>query len=384
MQALAPVVITGSVQQVQILAKPVTPQPTPIRFANESPYALQIQMAGKTFWLQPWTVDVFTPDLHVIDYTIRPTILSPLLAPAPSYQLLVTIAAPGESFGGTYPFNLDRQTAAYSQQILLDTINIVSDNQLVLHSGIVVPPGTHAIGIVSNIPTTITGGISYVQVYGNVSNSFYFNLVNPTSNNFLSPLYTPILSGLDTQLGFQVQALNPAPSKPFSVYLVALLDPLAVAALIQNPFLNAQLVDANNSALFTTFNPSFGPNLGIAQAPPDVTAFSSPGSGVQASAALAGVANKRILVTSVTFSAINNNAAAGAAFQSRVWDGTSAGTKKANFVWAIPAGFQSQAPITLPYGCVFGSVGNAVTADFDVAPPANYFQSVHLAGRYLP
>lgn len=247
MQALAAVTLTGSQQTVNLT--PLLPGPNPVRFANESAYALQIVLGGDTHWLNPWTVDVYRPPQIINQIVVIPSVLTASLAPPTSSKLLITLAEPGEGFPGAYPMNLDRQSSAYSQQILLDTINITTDGQLTLHSNIVVPPGTHAIGVVSDIPTTLAGGISYIQVYGNVSNSFYFNIVNPDFAALGAPAYTPILSGVDTQLGFQVAAVNPATSKPFHVYLVALLDPLAAAVTVQNKP-GVVLYDSNGSQLY--------------------------------------------------------------------------------------------------------------------------------------
>lgn len=128
MLALAPVALTGSPQTVSLIGQaPQDRQTAPIRLANESPYALQVTLGGDVHWLQPWTVDVFTPPQPVNSIGINPTILTSPLPPAPSSTLIVTLADLGETIPGSYPAPLMRQAAAYGQpQELLPVLAVAA------------------------------------------------------------------------------------------------------------------------------------------------------------------------------------------------------------------------------------------------------------------
>lgn len=94
--------------------------PSAVRVANESPYALQISVAGSDHWLQAWTADVY-PAQGAGKILVSPSLLTTAAAP-PSSQLLVSVAEQGETFPGAYPLALDRVTSISAGTVDIGTI----------------------------------------------------------------------------------------------------------------------------------------------------------------------------------------------------------------------------------------------------------------------
>lgn len=118
MIALAPVTLTGAPQTVNFNAGSKTGQTGQVRIANESQYALQVQLSGDIHWLDPGTVDVFTPPEKITWVKIMPTIL----VGAPSGSVLITLAEEGEAFAGAYPMSLPAQTSITTGTVNVGTI----------------------------------------------------------------------------------------------------------------------------------------------------------------------------------------------------------------------------------------------------------------------
>ncbi|HEX6476681.1 MAG TPA: hypothetical protein VF005_05355 [Acidimicrobiales bacterium] len=177
-----PVVQLTGAYQVVSFNDHVQGQLWPIKVANESAYALQVQIAGNSHWLQPWTVDVFDPVQKVTQLAVTPTILTPpsITAPTPpSAALLITLAEEGERFPGTYPTAVARQVnfAIATAVAIVDTSN----------ASFSFTPGTGAGGVQLQLTAQVAGP-SVVTVTGRYSAKTYathtFQAADPIGASF--------------------------------------------------------------------------------------------------------------------------------------------------------------------------------------------------------
>lgn len=193
--ALQPITITGSPQTVNLaqLLPRFGGQVAPMRFANESPYALQLQLGGDVHWIDPWTVDVFTPAQRVTSFLVTPSILTSPLPSVPSSVVLVTLAEGSETFAGSYPSSLLRQSAAYGQPQLIASLVSPGNNT----GTITLPAGTQSLAIVTQIQS---GDTSFMSLTGASSGFVYYSQALGSSAFEI----IGVESAIDQQLTYQV------------------------------------------------------------------------------------------------------------------------------------------------------------------------------------
>lgn len=197
MIALAPVVLTGNTQVINFSAQANSGQSWAIRVSNESAYALQIQIAGDTHWLDPWTADVWTPAQKVTQITVMPTTLISISG-APAVSLLITLAEEGESFPGVYPMALTREISGSVQavdtpEVLINTVH--TPRNVTTNLTITVDPAVQ--GLIINTPSANSAFQSLV-VNGATTNTLYYSAFAISPNNFELPVSFGINPSVDS------------------------------------------------------------------------------------------------------------------------------------------------------------------------------------------
>lgn len=117
LEALNPITVAAADFDVQLVTKAGI-RPWKVKIANESPYAVRVELAGYIDWIGPWTADV-VPTGGATVMHVHPIVLGAALPPTPQSVLLVTLAPQGEDFPGTYPVALVRQASTYQQIVPL-------------------------------------------------------------------------------------------------------------------------------------------------------------------------------------------------------------------------------------------------------------------------
>lgn len=98
---------------------------TAMAIANESPYAIVVQVGGLRKWISAYTSDLLELPLTTGEFTFQPTLIASAVN-APSSQLLITLAQAGETLPGSYPTSLNRLTSlsAGAVQITAGTVTL--------------------------------------------------------------------------------------------------------------------------------------------------------------------------------------------------------------------------------------------------------------------
>jgi hypothetical protein len=189
-----------------------------------------------------------------------------LVAPGEKVKLTVTSGTPLSKVEGSFvgiQGDLATVAAAYAptpntvslqasaQQILLDTINAKNDGATINHT-VTLPPGTHSLALITDAP----GLLSSSTVQGNVSTIQY--VFATTSQTF--PIYGVVLQALDPTVNFQVVSVNTGGTLTYHVWLVAILDPLAIVVEPGTP-LNVVLFDPSNTNLALQTDASANPGV---------------------------------------------------------------------------------------------------------------------------
>lgn len=223
MISLPPVTLTGNQQTVDF----GNVSTCCALIANESGYAIRVQVGTTDRWLPAWTADLFPYELGTKSVQLSPTLIASLVN-APSQVVLVTVAEAGERFEGIYPMALTRQTnigpgiISYAQQLgvlkVPGTTTVSKSFQLSPSAQVieVAPVGT----VINPTAVSITGDQSGVVYYtGNPGGSTTFAILEPqaidssvtvsvtggggVSNSFGvvarsdTPRFTPILTTFD-------------------------------------------------------------------------------------------------------------------------------------------------------------------------------------------
>lgn len=117
MLALAPVALAGAVAQpVSFRTKACC-----ALIANESGFAVRVQVSSTDRWLPAWTADTFSFPLGTMSIQLTPALIA-TLSNAPSQTVLITLIEPGDTVEGTYPVALMRQASIAAGLVSVPTI----------------------------------------------------------------------------------------------------------------------------------------------------------------------------------------------------------------------------------------------------------------------
>lgn len=143
LETLDPISVGTADFDVQLTGKAGI-RPWTIKVANESPYALRVDVGGYQDWIGPWIADVMPTGGATVMH-VHPVILGASLPDAPQSTLLVTLAPQGEQFPGTYPMALSRQSSTWGKQTLVGQLTGAA-GATVGPQTLPVPAGTQSIG----------------------------------------------------------------------------------------------------------------------------------------------------------------------------------------------------------------------------------------------
>lgn len=163
---LPPITIAGAPVGVQLPIVPGTAWRWAL-IANESTYALQVQVGGDTTWLGPATVNLYRLVGNQTQIVLNPTLQA---GPTPTGTVLVTLGEQGDDPPvSTWPTSLpDVQLLAGAGQQLPGSPFFVGANAVVTQA-IALPPALTTIAVVlqtpSNVDTLTVVGATTNKVY---------------------------------------------------------------------------------------------------------------------------------------------------------------------------------------------------------------------------